>query len=67
MPIKQDVVLYLIIQGPGRTAVELSQAIHGYKGIQQNANQECEMLARAGKIERRGAGGPADPYRHFPK
>jgi hypothetical protein len=67
MLIKMDVVQYLIGQGPGRTAVELAQAIHGPLGYQQNVNQECEMLTHAGRVERRGAGGPTDPYRYFLK
>jgi hypothetical protein len=67
MLIKRDVVCYLVEQGPGRTAVQLAQAIHGSSGYQQQINQDCEMLAHLGAIGRRGAGGPADPYRYFPK
>ncbi len=67
MLIKRDVVRYLIEQGPGRTAVQLAKAIHGSSGYQQQINQDCEMLARMGTIERRGAGGPTSSYRYFPK
>lgn len=64
---KLDVVEYLIGAGPGRTAVGLAQAVHGPAGYQQRVNPECEMLVTAGKAERRGSGGPADPYRHHPR
>jgi hypothetical protein len=67
MLIKQDVIHYLIVNGPGRTAVELSHAIHGASGYQQQVNQDCEMLAHIGRVERRGMGGPSDPYRYWPK
>jgi len=62
---KQDVIEYLVEHGPGRTAVQLAQAIHGASGYQQQVNPDCEMLAHLGRIERRGSGGPADPYRYF--
>lgn len=65
MPTKQAVLEYLVTQGPGRTAVELAQAIHGKSGYQQQVNQDCEMLAHIGKIERRGNGGQTDAYRYF--
>ncbi len=64
---KQDVLQYLVEHGPGRTAVELAQAIHGQSAYQQQVNQDCEMLSHVGTVERRGAGGPADPYRYFPE
>ena len=38
MCIKRDMVHYLIQNGPGRTAIELAQAIHG-ASIQRQVNQ----------------------------
>ena len=65
--IKSEVIQYLIEHGPGRTEVELAKAIHGDDGVQQNVNQDCEALARMGRVERRGAGGPGEPFRYYPK
>jgi hypothetical protein len=60
-----DVLLHLIEKGPGRKERELAQAIYG-RDTQQLVNQDCRILGRAGKIERRGGGGPTDPYRYYP-
>ena len=63
---KYDVSEYLISKGPGRTELELARAIHGEKAYQQAVNHHCVMLVIEGKAERRGAGGPGDPYRYWP-
>lgn len=52
--------------GPGRTELELARAIYGEKACQQAVNTHCAMLVIEGKAERRGAGGPGDPYRYWP-
>jgi hypothetical protein len=65
--IKIDVIQYLIEHGPGRTELELAKAIHGEAGVQQHVNQDCEALARTYRVERRGVGGPTQPYRYYPK
>ena len=62
-----DVITFLVLKGSGRTERELAQAIHGNNAYQQQVNQDCQMLVLRGKVERRGQGGPADPYRYFPK
>lgn len=62
-----DVLAYLIRVGPGRTEAQLADAIHGDAAYQQRVNQDCRMLAEQGVVERRGGGGPSDPYRYFPK
>ena len=49
-----------------RTEIELAQAIHGDQAYQQRANQDCNMLLNAGKVERRGDGGAGDPFRYWP-
>jgi hypothetical protein len=65
--IKSEFIQYLIEHGPGRTELELAKAIHGEAGVQQNVNQDCEALARTGRVERRGVGGLGQPYRYYPK
>jgi hypothetical protein len=62
-----DVLAFLIEKGPGRTEAELAEAIFGSAGYQQRVNQDCAMLDRRGIVDRRGAGGPADPFRYYPK
>jgi hypothetical protein len=65
--LKSAVIQYLIEHGRGRTELELAKAIHGDAGIQQNVNQDCEALARTGRVERRGAGGQHDPFKYYPQ
>jgi len=64
---KIDVIEYLIENGPDRTEIELSKALYGPTGYQQQVNQECSMLVSSGRVKRRGAGGVNDPFRYFPK
>lgn len=67
MLVQYDVLEYLILKGPGRTEKEPSAAIHGSTAIQQAVNQDCRRLEWAGKVERRGHGGPDNPYRYYAK
>ncbi len=60
-----DVLVFLIENGPGRTEEQLSEAIFGAAGYQQRVNQDCRLLVHQGKVERRGDGGSADPYKYF--
>ena len=68
MPTIIQVLEFLISNGPGRTEMELAVAIFGDndKAYQQRVNQDCRMLVNKGAIERRGQGGPADPFKYFP-
>lgn len=61
-----DVLLFLIEKRPGRTERELAQAIFGRNGYQQQVNGDCNLLLNRGLVERRGVGGPSDPYRYYP-
>ena len=68
MPTIIQVLEFLISNGPGRTEMELAAAIFGDndKAYQQRVNQDCRMLVNKGVVERRGKGGPADPFKYFP-
>jgi hypothetical protein len=61
-----DVLIFLVERAPGRTDTELAEAIYGSGAYQQNVNEDCRMLADAGKLARRGRGVPDDPFRYFP-
>lgn len=61
-----DVLRYLIENGPGRTESQLAEAIFGNLGYQQRVNADCRLLESRGRVERRGSGGPTDPYRYYP-
>ena len=62
-----DVVRFLIENGPGRSEAQIAEAIFGADGYPQRVNQECRMLVNSGVVQRSGLGGPADPFRYFPK
>jgi hypothetical protein len=61
-----DVLQFLIENGPGRTEAQLAEAIFGNLGYQQRVNGDCRLLESQGRVERRGSGGPTDPYKYFP-
>jgi hypothetical protein len=62
----RKVLLFLIENGPGRTQVELAQAIFGERAYQQRVNQDCYALARMELVKQRGDGGQHDPFRYYP-
>lgn len=62
-----DVLLFLIEKGPGRTEAQLAEAIFGSRAYQQRVNQDCQLLVNKGSVERRGQGGPSDPFKYFIK
>lgn len=61
-----DTLNFLIGNGPGRTEAQLAEAIFGAEGYPQRVNGDCRLLESRGHVERRGAGGPNDPYRYYP-
>jgi hypothetical protein len=61
-----DVVLYLVENGPGRSALELSQAIYGDQGGVLRLQQDLVRLVSSGEIERRGIGSLTDPHSYYP-
>ena len=62
-----DKIVHAIKNNPGQTERELAEAIFGKGARQQRVNGDCALLANRGEVERRGAGGPSDPFRYFPK
>ena len=61
-----DVLVFLIEKTPGRTEAQLADAVFGDSGYQQRVNGDCRLLESRGIIERRGSGGPNDPYKYYP-
>lgn len=61
-----EVLRFLIEKGPGRTELELAEAIFASAGYQQRVNGDCQLLVSRGFVERRGEGGHGDPYRYHP-
>lgn len=61
-----DQLLRLIQRHSGKTEMELATLIFGPKAYQQRVNSDCHLLISRGLVERRGMGGPSDPFRYFP-
>lgn len=61
-----DRVLDLVKRRPGLTELEIARALHGPSAVQQQVNKECRKLVKGGQIIRRGHGGAADPFTHYP-
>ena len=61
-----DQLLRLIQIRPGKTEIELAEEIFGPEGYQQRVNSDCHLLIGRGLVERRGMGGPSDPFRYYP-
>ncbi|MET0747792.1 MAG: hypothetical protein ABWY49_06350 [Rhizobium sp.] len=49
----------------GLTEAELARAVFGMDGYQQRVNPSCRLLIARGELERRGAGGPSDPFTYY--
>jgi hypothetical protein len=61
-----DALLYLVENGPGRSAWELAQAIYGEVGSELRLQQDLVRLVSSGEIERRGIGSITDPHSYYP-
>ena len=61
-----DVLLYLVENRPGRSALELSQAIYGDEASELGVQQDLGRLVSSGEIECRGMGSLTDPYSYYP-
>jgi len=51
---------------PGLTATQIARALYGPNGYAEQINHGCLALAQVGRIERRGRGGPGDPFTYYP-
>ena len=61
-----EALLYLVENRPGRSALELSRAIHGDEAGELRVRQDLEKLVSSGEIERRGIGSLSDPHSYYP-
>lgn len=59
------VLIFLIGNGPVRSESELAEAIFRKEGYHQQVKSDCNLLLNRGYVERRGEGGPSDPYRYY--
>jgi hypothetical protein len=55
-----------ISERPGLTATQIAHAMYGADGYGEQVRTGCLALLRQGRIERRGQGGPGDPFTHYP-
>ena len=61
-----DVLLYLVENRPGCSALELSQAIHGYEASELRVLQDLGRLVSSGEIECRTIESLLDPHSYYP-
>ena len=61
-----DVLLHLIENGTGRSALDLAQAIYGVAASELRVQQDLVRLVSSGEIERRGIGSLTDPHCYYP-
>ncbi len=61
-----DEILSLVRRQPGLSELGIAKSIFGPSAIQQQVNQDCRLLINRRLIERRGAGGRADPFTYHP-
>ena len=61
-----DVLLYLVESRPGRSALELSQAIYGDEASELRVRQDLGRLVSSGEIECRTNGSLKHPPSYFP-
>jgi hypothetical protein len=59
-----DRVLDLIRKKSDLTEAQLASEIFGSAAYQQRVNSSCRRLIKEGKVQRRGHGGPGDPFRY---
>jgi hypothetical protein len=61
-----EALLYFVENRPGRSALELSQAIHGDEAGELRVRQDLEKLVSSGNVERRGIGSDPDQHSYYP-
>ena len=60
-----EVLLYLVENEPGRSALELAQPIYGAGATELRVQQDLMRLVSSGEIERRGMGSLTDPHSYY--
>ena len=61
-----DEVINEVRQHSGLTAMEITLNIFGRRHpYKQSVNGVCRRLVEAGHLERRGKGGPGDPFTYY--
>ncbi len=61
-----DNIETVISQTPGLTATQIATAIFGDAGYGQRVSGLCMALSSNGRVERRGIGGPTEPFTYYP-
>jgi hypothetical protein len=61
-----DRIMLYIQQHPGQTASQIAEALFGPAGYHQRVGNTLRLLCIVGRIERRGSGGPGDPFKYYP-
>jgi hypothetical protein len=59
-------VLEAVRRRPGMTELEIAKGIFGPAAVQPQVNPHCRKLLERGLVERKGGGGPGDPYVYYP-
>jgi hypothetical protein len=61
-----DDVERIIREKPGLTATQIARLLFGAGGYAEKVNHSCLALARVGRVERYGRGGPGNPFTYYP-
>jgi hypothetical protein len=55
-----------IRSNPGLTATQIAVGLFGVRGYRQLVATTLRVLCAAERVERRGHGGPGEPFRYYP-
>jgi hypothetical protein len=61
-----DDIYSLVVRRHGLTELEIARELFGGDGYQQQVNLPCRQLIDEGRIQRRGQGGPREPFTYYP-
>lgn len=62
-----DDVERVVQRNPGLTATEIARELFGDDAYQERVGSAVRILTQRGRIERRGAGGPGEPFTYHPR
>ena len=62
-----DEIEKLVRMAPGLTATRLAKKLYGVDGYNERVTGALRELCGSGQIERRGSGGPANPFTYYPR